>query len=306
MPSSDEITVDTVLAHDEGIRTLYRYMGYPSPRHTTERDRARRTWVERLITFGEVYFPQTSQFNDPFETRPHFRIPRRADGSIDTDVYRRALYEVYGPKWGWTSERIVQAESEIIEKVRSGRLELETEAIEATWSTRFRTEFPMCCLTADPANVPMWSYYADSHTGVSVHFDTTVAPFGAAMKVVYRDAYPFLPQPLAGLPPKFVIQQALLTKARAWEHEREYRLIDMPNYDTGVRSMDAPVAVRLSAQLFRFAPRHIVGITCGAMMEDAAIEQILRVGQQRSPRLPVCLARMSKHSFALTSELIRG
>jgi hypothetical protein len=108
----------------------------------------------------------------------------------------------------------------------------------------------------------MWSYYGESHTGVCVHLDATVAPFGAAMKVVYRDDYPFLPQPLSGLPPLFVIQQALLTKARAWRHERKYRLIDMPNYDTGVRSLDAPVAERLSPQMFRFRPRHIVGVTC--------------------------------------------
>jgi hypothetical protein len=300
------IAVDTALARDDGVRTLYRYMPFPPLSDTTERARDRRTWAERLLLHGEIYFPLTPQFNDPFETRPHFRIPRQEDGSIDTGVYSRALREVYGPKWGWQTERINQAEAEFLEKVRSGRLEAETDMIEAAWSTRFRTEFPMCCVTPDRGNVPMWSYYAESHSGLCVHLDATVAPFGAAMRVIYRDEYPFLPQPLAGLPPLFVIQQALLIKARAWEHEHEYRLIDLPDYDTGVRSMDAPIADRLSPQLLRFAPRHFVGVTCGACMQDAELERVVRACQRRSPRLPVWQACLSKHSFALTFEPIRG
>jgi hypothetical protein len=303
-PNAD-IVVETVLAHDDGVRTLYRYMRYPSLGDDSKSAQDRRTWVERVISHGEIYFPLPPEFNDPFETRPHFRIPRRADGSIDADVYIRALHDIYGPRWGWTAERIAEAEAEILAKIRSGEFEPGMEGIEAKWSTQFRTEYPMCCLTRDRDNVPMWSYYGASHTGVCVHLDATVAPFGAAMKVVYRDEYPFLPQPLAGLPPKFVIQQALLTKARAWRHEREYRLIDVPNYDTGTRALDPPVAERLSAQLFKFRPRHIVGVTCGALMQGAAIERIARVCGERAPRLPVYQAGISKHSFALIFEEIR-
>jgi hypothetical protein len=125
------------------------------------------------------------------------------------------------------------------------------------------------------------------------------------MRVFYTDDYPFLPWPPAGLPPDFFMQQALLTKARAWEHEREYRLIDMPNYDTGGRALDPPVADRLSPQLFRFKPRRIIGISCGARMEDEALERIGRICGMRSPRLPVSQARISKHKFALTFETIQ-
>jgi hypothetical protein len=298
--------VETALARDDGVRTLYRYMRYPALSDTGQWAQDRRTWVQRLLSYGEIYFPLSSQFNDPFETRPHCRVARRPDGSLDTDVHARALRETYGPKWGWSKERIEEALAGFFEKARSGELEIETELIEATWANKFRTEYPMCCLSPDRASVPMWSYYTESHAGVCVHFDATIAPFGTAMRVLYRDEYPVLPLPLAGVPARYVIQQSLLIKARAWEHEQEYRLIDVPNYEGGPRTLDPPIAERLAPQLLCFHPRHIVGVTCGACMQSNAIEQILRICEQRRPRLPVWKANVSRRSFALTFEPIHG
>lgn len=304
--TSCDTLVQTANARDDGVRTLYRYMRYPALSDIGQEAQDRRMWVERMLLHGEIYFPLSPQFNDPFETRPHCRVARRPDGSLDTDVHARALREVYGPTWKWSKEKIEEELTRFIQKARSGMLELETEAIEAQWATRFRTEFPMCCLSPDQANVPMWSYYAESHTGVCVHLDATIAPFGNAMRVLYRDEYPFLPLPLVGVPPLYVVQQALLVKAAKWEHEREYRLIDLPNYEGGASTLDPPIAERLSPQLRRFRPRHIVGVTCGARMDGNAIEQILRICEQRKPRLPVWKANVSKRSFALTFEPIHA
>jgi hypothetical protein len=77
---------------------------------------------------------------------------------------------------------------------------------------RLRNEFPMYCLTSDQRNVPMWAYYAGAHTGVCIHLDATIAPFGAAFKVFYEDEYPFLPQPVAGMKPRAVIKAMLAYK----------------------------------------------------------------------------------------------
>jgi hypothetical protein len=141
---SHEFRVDTAVACDDGVRTLYRYMSYPALSDTTERARNRREWVERLLSHHEIYFPLTSQFNDPFETSPQFRILRRDDGSIDTDTYIDALRRVYGPKTGWSAERIAQGEADLLERVRSGVFEAETAMAEAKWVSRFRTHLPMC------------------------------------------------------------------------------------------------------------------------------------------------------------------
>jgi len=302
----NDALIETTSARDDGIRTLYRYMPYPAISDEAQWAQDRRSWVEQLLSRGEIYFPLSPQFNDPFETRPHFRVARHADGRLDTEVHGRALRELYGPKWNWSADQIQEALAGLIERARSGTLDAENEVFETQWATRFRTSFPICCLSGDQANVPMWAYYAGAHTGVCVHLDATIAPFGTAMRVLYRDEYPFLPIPLAGVPPLYVIQQALLIKARKWEHEQEYRLVDIPNYEGRRSTLDPPIAGRLSPQLLRFHPRHIVGVTCGACMEGGAIERILRICELRRPRLPVWKASVSKHSFALNFEQIHA
>lgn len=152
----------------------------------------------------------------------------------------------------------------------------------------------------------MWSYYAGSHTGVCMHIDSTIAPFGAAFKVLYEDEYPFLPQPMAGLDPLTVIQQCLLIKAKAWEHENEYRLIDIPNYDGRSWVLDPPITVRRAGQLITFRSKHLVGLSCGARMKDDAIERLARICTDRNPRIPIWQARIAKYRFELEFAEIRG
>jgi hypothetical protein len=94
--------VETTNARDDGVRTLYRYMAYPALNDFGKVAQDRRTWVERLLSHGEIYFPLSSEFNDPFETRPRCRVARRLDGSLNTDLHARALREVYGPRWHWS------------------------------------------------------------------------------------------------------------------------------------------------------------------------------------------------------------
>ena len=301
---SDETGV--TLAYDEGIRTLYRYMPFPPLNDPAGDAAARRQRVEDLLVHGDLYLPLASQFNDPFEASPLFRIPRRADGSIDSDVYIYHLRNRYGPQWRWSTDRIAQAETDLLQKIASGVFEAETSLNESTWMARLRNEFPMCCLSSDQRNIPMWAYYAGSHTGVCIHLDATIAPFGAAFKVFYQDDYPFLPQPVAGLKPRAVIKQCLLVKGKAWEHEKEYRLIDMPNFDGGPRTLDPPISVQRTTQTIRFRRRHIVGLTCGARMDSLAIEGLARLCADRNPPIPIWQVKMARHKFEFVLEEVRG
>jgi hypothetical protein len=281
-------------------------MPFPPLSDTTAEAEERRRRVERFIAHGELYLPTATQFNDPFEASPQFRIPRNAEGAIDADVYKYHLRTRYGPMWGWSEERIAQAETELLAKINSGTFEAETILNETTWRSSLRGEFPMCCLTSDQLNIPMWAYYAGEHTGVCIHLDATVAPFGAAFKVFYQNEYPFLPQPVAGLPPRQVIKICLLVKGESWKHENEYRVIDLPNYDGGARTLDPPITVWRSGQLYKFRDRHVVGLTCGARMESDAIERLLRVCSTRSARLALTQAKMATYKFAFVLEEVHG
>jgi hypothetical protein len=303
--TTEQFPIQTIGARREGISTLYRYMPYPAPNDVAPGASDRRTWVHRVLTHAELYFPLAPQFNDPFEAAPHFRIPRHTDGSIDTDVYIHALRTKYGPAWGWSEQQIDEAEAFLSQRVRAGTFEADTLLLEQKQVAWLHSDFPMCCLTRDRGNVPMWSYYAGSHTGVCIHFDAINSAFGSAFKVIYSDDYPFIPQPAMNLPPMFMIQQLVLTKATAWAHEAEYRLIDMPNQEARKRALDPPITVRPGPQLYQFPTKHVVGITCGARMSDDAIGQIIEICGNRKPRLPVYRARKLEHKFGLAFDDLR-
>jgi hypothetical protein len=76
-------------------------------------------------------------FNDPLEASPLFRIPRRANGSIDFDISIYHLRTRYGPQWGWPSERIAQAETELLQKIASGIFEADTALNESKLDRSF-------------------------------------------------------------------------------------------------------------------------------------------------------------------------
>ena len=72
----------------------------------------------------------------------------------------------------------------------------------------------------------MWSYYAQSHEGVCLGFDSSRHSFFAALKVKYQS--PDEPLDVAAIldeDPTKLAEHISLRKAQEWEFEQEYRLI---------------------------------------------------------------------------------
>ena len=71
----------------------------------------------------------------------------------------------------------------------------------------------------------MWSHYADGHTGICIEFEATNQTefFGEAQPVIYQDEVPALNFLPASQDEK--MEAMLLTKAKHWEYEREWRII---------------------------------------------------------------------------------
>ncbi len=89
------------------------------------------------------------------------------------------------------------------------------------------------CLCADYKNRLMWSHYADSHQGFCIEYDFTKASDDSLpLPVIYTDVRPKIPwkaiinnskQNLADANRSFTM--ALLSKDKAWEYEREWRIL---------------------------------------------------------------------------------
>lgn len=106
----------------------------------------------------------------------------------------------------------------------------------------------------------MWAHYAANHTGLVLVFDTSKdTRLSKARRVSYVSSRPTLN-------PSTVVD-ALYAKARAWEREREIRVVEK----TGGRTVD-------------FDPRALVGIVLGADMSDGVIQTVVsRVRGRPSP-----------------------
>ena len=106
------------------------------------------------------------------------------------------------------------------------------------------------CFSEDPLAILMWAYYADRHTGVCLEFDTEVVSWiGAARQVQYTENYP----DLSFLRPDWdrTFSKLILTKAKEWEHEKEWRFFDA----------DPPYNRRRA-----FPPNALTGVIFGARM----------------------------------------
>lgn len=81
----------------------------------------------------------------------------------------------------------------------------------------------ICCFSENPSSLLMWSHYADNHKGACLKYDPTIDPsaFLIPINVVYDDVYPSF---------NYIKNQdeavkALCHKSKAWEYEKEWRII---------------------------------------------------------------------------------
>jgi hypothetical protein len=178
-----------------------------------------------------------------------------------------------------------------------------SEALARKWHQKFRTEFPLCCFASNREHILMWSYYAGGHSGVAIHFDATLVPFGASSKVTYSTSYPGIPVPYPdGMTAHDVMTESLLTKSDHWSHEGEYRFINYPT------DADNPTAARVLSNVFRWSsdqicnmpPQMLNGITLGAAMTPNFRTSLQQICAAREPPLPVWQAECDSTSYKVT------
>jgi hypothetical protein len=106
----------------------------------------------------------------------------------------------------------------------------------------------ICSFTESNKPLNLWAYYAADHTGFCLEYDPSNFPTvlrGSLSPVLYRDDFPDLPLDS----PASIILRALI-KARSWEPEQEWRLVDFPGTGEGKNiGLGKPAAVYLGARM---------------------------------------------------------
>lgn len=109
---------------------------------------------------------------------------------------------------------------------------------------RFRKKYAICCFSADPLNILMWSHYANYHGGFVMEFkieksviDNTenILPTDYPFPIFYENTFPRINFPSSQKEIAKLIKthekmsefmkKSLLMKAECWKYEEELRLI---------------------------------------------------------------------------------
>lgn len=248
--------------------TMYKYFGVSE--HRLE-------WIRKLLVDSELYFPPPSAFNDPFDCRIPYDFN---SSSLKIEQFWRHYADEYFP-----SEDRRARKKRISELVMKSKTD---EGQRASNDDLFRNmeKRGILCLTDQPTNTLMWSYYAEGHKGIAIEFRTIpryleAIPGGfLPIEVQYSSSRPLLK--FYERPQESLIDIRLGTKAKAWEHEHEWRIV-LPHI----------------AGLVRVPPRMISAVIFGLRTDKACEDRIREWNSKRPQPTKVFRIKNEPDSFEL-------
>lgn len=240
-------------------------------------------YSSRIFTHNELYFCASEDFNDPFDCK--FQVSLR--GPIDQrKQFSDMIFKKHHP----------QLNKEERDKIflQEGENVTQPEFEDATRDKMLQElkRWGICCLSEVNDNILMWSHYANAHHGFCLEFSTKQGgvQFGVEfptetqipLPVIYSPKYP-IANPIIG--PS--LKKTLLTKAKQWEYEQEWRII-IPN----------------SLGAHGFPRQCLTGVIFGCRMSEEHKELIRSWCTNRQPAIIYYQARQSADSYRLHIDAI--
>ena len=166
--------------------------------------------AKRFLEQAALWMSSYDKFNDPFEF----------SYSLSCDYSEEELLQWLGNTDKGIKNDILYLEKEdvnfnkIINKIVSKAIHKELK------------EMGLRCFTEKSDNLLMWAHYAEEHKGVCLKFDILEAAefFKNLVRVRYNDKYPELNYIRES---KEKVVEILRHKSKAWEYEREWRVIKL-------------------------------------------------------------------------------
>lgn len=230
----------------------------------------------RIFTHNELYFASADQFNDPFDCSFDFSFEASAG---EVKKYWHRVLRVENPilnkhqREKWIAEHhkeLTTGDPIIVENLKQG-------------SADILSKLGICSFSRVPDDILMWSHYANCHKGFCIQFfdDDKENFIGEAQKILYADEYPIV-NPMKDDHLDRLIK-TLLTKAKHWKYEKEWRMIDYKN-GPGVR---------------RFPPHLLVGVIFGCRITEKHQALIREWCGGRQAKISFYQARESAQKYSL-------
>jgi len=233
-------------------------------------------WVERTVLHDEIYLAPAESFNDPFDLRAVFDF--EADPAIQrADFIRKSRH--FEPHLS-ECEHNAAADPVMADALDPANIASTTMLFQFMHNQMMRSAVGIYCVSTVPDNILMWSHYASHHRGICLEFDGLSALMAHAQQVRYVAERPAI-NPYVGEPER-MMECALLTKAKQWGYEAEWRII----------SQGGPGALR-------FDPAELTGIIIGASAPQTTVDTVRKWCAQRSLPLRITRAQVDARTFRL-------
>ncbi len=179
-----------------------------------------------MLAHDKVFFADPSLFNDPFDCSIIPEYDYRSNGQCVSDFQRPIMHlKKMNPR---------EAEAYINKKLSENK-ERFLQTMRHEFKAVVLRGFGVYSLSAVNDDILMWSHYADSHTGFCLEFLRTKDNLMSGSETVnYPDdnEYPDLRWPRTKVETFETAKRIVLTKAKHWCYEQEWRMIDRPDIAT--------------------------------------------------------------------------
>ena len=167
-------------------------------------------YTEKLFTHNEIYFAKPKEFNDPFDSK----VGLSYDGTEEQwKDFLEGWYEKHEPNLT-PEQRCCKVNTSLRNR----------NNIPNSLGRSYLSQMGVYCMSAKNNDILMWSHYSNGHSGFCLEFDANNEFFGRSQKMNYQQEYPNVNFFISSQSEK--TKAMLLTKAKRWHYEREWRIID--------------------------------------------------------------------------------
>lgn len=172
----------------------------------------RKSWLEKLLSEGQIYFKSREQLNDINELRPKFALGKNAE---ERKNYVRDLVEKEGAG-------LSPAQKLLKRRNLLNRFNFRNGAVESSFH-QILDRSGIFSLSETIDSHVLWGNYANNYGGIVIEFDSNIGLFDLANRVAYQEDMPLVD--IINDSHEIITQKMVLTKLKQWEHEQEWRVI---------------------------------------------------------------------------------
>jgi len=265
-----------------GPELPFRRIGQTEHKQLYHYEKFKAEYLSALLRDQRIHCSNVDALNDPWDCQPWFD-----EDSLEDPEKLEKYFRFMRSKFpGAIDENLVGPYEDRVRKLKYERVNLMGSASEENIRTIRKRR--IYCMTPDPTSTLMWSHYAENHKGICLEFGIDNPLMANAIEVIYEDDYPvWMPYDFEEEHDRSITM--ILTKAKPWEYEEEFRLISL--FYNG-----RPTPLQVVDGCFLLPPGTLKSVIAGCESDHEAIAAIVKA---HTPELPVKRAIRVPHKFKL-------